>query len=248
LQGDGDIGAERADNRGHRRQPDQVTPGGKVCFFVSVRHVSPVGIFVRAPRGTMKLPYKFVSPADWAVIRSTANDEAERFRSIASRCRIGLPRSCDFFRPRHHLSHRVRPRSTNVLEPPGTRPMRQLCGLVWACALLGLLSVRGQEADEQASVDRHGAPLPKGAIARMEGARLRPQDNATTFAVALSPDGKLLVSDSYRGTLRLWNPATGEELPQPKPPLHGDRHLAFSPDGKDACRTDPIQPGRDCPL
>ena len=62
-----------------------------------------------------------------------------------------------------------------------------------------------------------------------------PQRQGGVYGVAFSPDGKLLASGGVDGTVRLWNPVTGQPVGAP---LHaGQRQggvygVAFSPDGK----------------
>ena len=87
------------------------------------------------------------------------------------------------------------------------------------------------EATPQKLTDRHGDPLPLGAIARMGTVRFRDGDGI--FALAYSPNGKLLASGTggYReGVIRLWDASTGKQLFLLQPHAGQVHALDFSPD------------------
>ena len=71
-------------------------------------------------------------------------------------------------------------------------------------------------------------------LAEQQQQGMLPADPSTVFAVAFSPDGKLLASADGDGTVRLWNPATGRAVGAPlhASARHGVYGVAFSPDGK----------------
>jgi len=72
--------------------------------------------------------------------------------------------------------------------------------------------------------------LPPGARARLGSARFL--NFGRVFALAYSPDGRLLATGAWDGSIRLWETATGKErlrLDGHKGPV---QKLAFSPDGK----------------
>jgi WD40 repeat protein len=94
---------------------------------------------------------------------------------------------------------------------------------------------RQQHPASPPRLDRHGDPLPDGAVARLGTTRLRPggenwfaEDNA--FALALSPDGKVLATGEG-GNVCFWEMATGKELRSVSLGF-SVRAVLFSPDGK----------------
>src|SRR5262249_37144268 len=83
--------------------------------------------------------------------------------------------------------------------------------------------------------DRHGDPLPAGAVERLGTGRWGPAGEAES--VAFSPDGKTVAASSQHGGIVLWDAATGRPLPwRPAPDLGRDPRflgaVTFSPDGK----------------
>jgi RNA polymerase sigma factor (sigma-70 family) len=121
---------------------------------------------------------------------------------------------------------------------------------------LGEAKTRSRESEKKpaadplplARLDRHGDPLPDGAIARLGTARLRHGDQV--LKVAFSPDGKTLASVSWDHTVSLWEVSTGKLLRM----LHHTGQVAcvvFTPDGKtlisggsDAIRLWDVKSGR----
>jgi RNA polymerase sigma factor (sigma-70 family) len=81
------------------------------------------------------------------------------------------------------------------------------------------------------AVDRHGDPLPLGALARLGTTRLRHTGDVT--ALAFSPDGKALVSTGTDRKVRLWKIPGGERCGSiVNAEWQCPDAVAFSPDGR----------------
>lgn len=84
-------------------------------------------------------------------------------------------------------------------------------------------------------LDRHGDPLPAGAVARFGSVRLR---HGGLSGLGFTADGRYLVSiSSTEDGFRVWEPATGKELARLATPvqtaaLAPDRSVVFTADGK----------------
>jgi WD40 repeat protein len=113
--------------------------------------------------------------------------------------------------------------------------------LLAAVFVLPPIPVRG----DPPKTDLLGDPLPSGAVARLGTVRLR--HTHTIYAVAYSPDGKILAAADgvgiadhrglswhgpAEGIIHLWDPKTGKELHRLVGHKGIIRHLAFSADGK----------------
>jgi WD40 repeat protein len=91
--------------------------------------------------------------------------------------------------------------------------------------------------------DRHGDPLPEGAVARLGTIRLRHGSRESYWA--LSPDGKVLASLGDDGMICVWDVATGKEIRRfGKVSALYPRAIIFSPDDRllaTSCLQGPVQ-------
>lgn len=105
--------------------------------------------------------------------------------------------------------------------------------LLLSCVVLGpSLSAHGGSPAAPRK-DRHGDPLPEGAIARLGTVRFR--SGSQVVNVAYSPDGRFLATSGYDGIVYGWNTASGMEvfrIPPKRSGGHWVPDMEFSPDGK----------------
>ncbi len=93
--------------------------------------------------------------------------------------------------------------------------MARSCGFLLLFTGLALTGGPGRAVDglraqegKPARTDRHGDPLPEGALARLGTARFDPGNGIS--GVALSPDGKVLASGSEDMTVLIWESAVAK--------------------------------------
>ncbi len=82
----------------------------------------------------------------------------------------------------------------------------------------------------QVRLDRHGDPLPEGAIARLGTLRFRLPNAYRILNVAFAPDGKTLAASS--GALTSFDTASGKQTKTIKEADADIHRCAYSPDGK----------------
>src|SRR5262245_28238037 len=113
---------------------------------------------------------------------------------------------------------------------------RRGCLLLCACLAVIFLrpavpaaqAPRGAGPEKPARADRHGDPLPAGAIARMGTLRLR-HGGPVSF-VGYAAGGKVLISAGQGGAVRTWD-ATGRPLVRLPLDPFGAGDVALSGDG-----------------
>jgi RNA polymerase sigma factor (sigma-70 family) len=85
-------------------------------------------------------------------------------------------------------------------------------------------------AKPQVRRDRAGDPLPAEAISRLGTIRLR--HGGFIGSIAITPNGKSLISCGINDSIRIWDAASGEQIRRLPIETFGLRPLSVSPDGK----------------
>jgi WD40 repeat protein len=140
--------------------------------------------------------------------------------------------------------------AARVLREPDVRQWKRRIevvtwlGLVLVSTMALALTVRGPRlrtkgemaqaglrgAGHRLLTDGLGDPLPRGAVARLGTTRMRHAQ--TIGALAISPDGKWVASNSNDPNVLVWDLQTGECVRQLQKRQWAFSQLAFSPDGK----------------
>jgi RNA polymerase sigma factor (sigma-70 family) len=87
-----------------------------------------------------------------------------------------------------------------------------------------------KEDEGRPATDRHGDPLPAGALVRMGTVRLRHKEGGT--GVVFTPDGRQLITAADDGWVRFWDLAGGKELLTIRAAEYRVSGLTISADGK----------------
>src|SRR5262249_6390592 len=96
----------------------------------------------------------------------------------------------------------------------------------------GFLCIAGPAPAQFERAPRSDDTLPAGALVRLKKTSSNRAGHPTVTGVAFAPDGKFLAAADDRGTIRLWEPGTGKELPRRWERRSDCRRLALAPDGK----------------
>src|SRR5262245_31580169 len=130
----------------------------------------------------------------------------------------------------HNSGGRGKPRRGAVPGVP-TRarwPMARVGGVV--LLVVCLAAPASLPGDKAPRTDRHGDPLPEGALARVGSVRLR--HASAVGGLAFSPDGKVIATGGYDEAMYLWDARTGRELRRLRQIKGQVYAVAFSPDGR----------------
>jgi WD40 repeat protein len=103
------------------------------------------------------------------------------------------------------------------------------CGIT-LLLVLGLSHGSEAAGEKKVRTDRHGDPLPPGAIARL--GTMRFQNEEDVKMLVHSPDGRWIASSVGYGTIRLWEAASGKEYLTLKEDSLELKDLIFVPAGE----------------
>jgi WD40 repeat protein len=111
---------------------------------------------------------------------------------------------------------------------------RFVSGLACGLLALGLCGDPAAAGTPESRTDCYGDPLPSGAVARLGTVRFLPRAGA--WAVALSPDGRLVATGTFPGSesnaVELWDAESGAVVGTLADGTNNILSLAFSPDGR----------------